>query len=67
MVLELIKIFEGAFGGAVLFENARYVSPNTQRRLAKLRNVHKYNNRRDAALALKEKVPTSYLAIFYTL
>jgi len=28
MVLQVIRIFEGTFGGPTLYENADYVSPN---------------------------------------
>merc|ERR1712196_340084 len=35
--LQVIRIFEGTFGGPTLFENADYVSPNMQRSM--LRNV----------------------------
>ncbi len=35
MVLELVKIFDGSFGGPVLYENSSYVSPNLLRRRQK--------------------------------
>ncbi len=28
-VLNPIKVFEGSFGGATLYENPRYITPNT--------------------------------------
>lgn len=44
-MLEIIKIFDGSFGGAVIYENERYNSPNMQRRQQRLANVDKYNQR----------------------
>lgn len=35
-VLNLIKIFQGSFGGATLYENPRYQSPNMHRRMIRL-------------------------------
>jgi hypothetical protein len=55
-VLEPIKIFESSFGGSVLYENTTYVSPNTQRRMMRMKNVYKYTNRQDAIAALNDKV-----------
>lgn len=40
--MQLIKIFDGSFGGAVLFENPDYVCPNTVRRQRRLASANKY-------------------------
>jgi len=44
-VLNLIKIFDGSFGGMVLYENPLYVAPVVNRRLVRERASVKYNNR----------------------
>lgn len=44
-VLNPIKIFDGCFGGAVLYENPKYIAPVVNRRLAKERASVKYSNR----------------------
>ena len=40
--LRPIKIFEGSFGGRVLYDNPEYVSPNLVRRLLKQQKAGKY-------------------------
>jgi len=40
-----IRIFGGSFGGMTLWENAAYVSPNTQRSILKKRKSGKYVQR----------------------
>lgn len=44
-VLNPIKIFGGSFGGATLWENPAYVSPNTLRAAALAARANKYDNR----------------------
>jgi len=44
-VLNPIKIFGGSFGGATLWENPSYVSPNTVRAAALSARANKYDNR----------------------
>ena len=44
-VLNPIKIFDGSFGGAVLWTNEHYVSPNDHRRSLKQQAQHKYKER----------------------
>lgn len=51
MVLELIRIFDGSFGGAVLYENGSYITPNLIRRQFKQATSTKY-----AAKVEKHKV-----------
>jgi ribosome biogenesis protein BRX1 len=41
----LIKIFDGSFGGPVLYSNPHYVSPNKHRHLIKKSASEKYNDR----------------------
>ena len=45
LCLHPIKIFAGAFGGAVLFEDETFVSPNAQRAESKKRDVTKYQQK----------------------
>jgi len=45
MCLHPIKIFAGAFGGAVLFEDETFVSPNARRAESKKRDVGKYQSK----------------------
>jgi ribosome biogenesis protein BRX1 len=40
--LRPIKIFEGSFGGRVLYDNPEFVSPNVVRRLMKQQKAGKY-------------------------
>ncbi|XP_053557172.1 ribosome biogenesis protein BRX1 homolog [Bombina bombina] len=40
-VLNLIKIFQGSFGGPTLYENPRYQSPNMHRRMIRLATAAK--------------------------
>lgn len=43
--LNPIKIFAGSFGGATLYENSNFVSPNTIRALRKKQAAGKYKNK----------------------
>jgi hypothetical protein len=43
MALQPIRIFDGSFTGATLYENPAYVSPNAVRRMVKQRAAGKYN------------------------
>lgn len=43
--LNLIKIFDGPFSGAVIYTNPHYVAPNKMRRLA--RQDDRYNDRKE--------------------
>ncbi|CAF0703845.1 unnamed protein product [Brachionus calyciflorus] len=54
-VLNPIKIFDGCFGGAVLYENPKYVAPVVNRRLAKERASFKYNNRIAQKLSMESR------------
>lgn len=53
-VLNPIKIFEGSFGGATLWQNPYYITPGKHRRLIKLAAGNKYKNRVDQKVAYLE-------------
>lgn len=66
MVLEVIRIFDAPFGGATLYENGAFVSPNVLRREARRAQGNKYVDRVAAKQDRKERkeelvVPTSAL------
>lgn len=44
-MLNLIKIFEGSFGGPVLYSNPFYISPNKHRQLIKKSASFKYEHK----------------------
>ncbi|KAJ1932709.1 Ribosome biogenesis protein brx1, partial [Linderina pennispora] len=50
-VLNLIRIFEGSFGGPTLYENPRYISPTAVRSAVRNQKATKY----DAHLAAKQE------------
>lgn len=54
-VLELIKVFDGSFNGAVLYENPEYVTPNLIRRRLKLEKASKQHNRLEQKECTKVK------------
>ncbi|TKY86426.1 hypothetical protein EX895_004575 [Sporisorium graminicola] len=45
MVLSPIRVFEGSFGGATVFENPEYISPNAIRHMARKQKGNKYADR----------------------
>lgn len=47
-VLNLIRIFNGSFGGSTLFENTAYVSPNDHRRNIRLQASSRYVQKQKA-------------------
>lgn len=57
MVLEIIRIFDGPFSGAILFDNPDYESPNALRKRLKIQAATKYDNRlsQKRAIELKEE------------
>lgn len=57
-MLNLIKIFDGCFGGAVLYENPYYLSPVVNRRVARERASVKYNSRITQKMSLESRRPT---------
>jgi hypothetical protein len=54
----LIKIFDGCFGGVVLYENPNYVSPIVNRKLVREKASIKYNNRIAQKLSIESRKPT---------
>ncbi len=44
LVLDPIRMFDGAFGGSTLWQNESYVTPNELRRAAKAKLASKYKN-----------------------
>lgn len=54
-VLNLIKIFQGSFGGPTLFENPHFQSPNTHRRLIRQATAARHKERQLVKQILKEK------------
>ncbi|KAE8210895.1 hypothetical protein CF327_g5293 [Tilletia walkeri] len=55
MVLTPIKIFEGSFGGATLFDNPEYISPNAMRHDMRRQKGQRYAERTSDKIALSEK------------
>merc|ERR1711939_837350 len=60
-VLEPIKIFEGSFGGAVVWENEAFVTPTAKSANAKLAKAAEYKGRKDAEYERKGRM--EYLAV----
>ncbi|XP_031568774.1 ribosome biogenesis protein BRX1 homolog [Actinia tenebrosa] len=52
-VLNLVRIFEGSFGGPTLYENPHYQSPNEHRRLIRREAAHKYLDRVESKQSLE--------------
>ncbi|XP_069740489.1 ribosome biogenesis protein BRX1 homolog isoform X5 [Narcine bancroftii] len=44
-VLSLVKIFQGSFGGATLYENPSYRSPNEQRRFLRMTTAARFKDK----------------------
>jgi ribosome biogenesis protein BRX1 homolog len=44
-VMNVIKMFEGSFGGPVIYSNPDYVNPNVRRRMIKMKAQDKYKNK----------------------
>ncbi|PWN26245.1 Brix-domain-containing protein [Jaminaea rosea] len=58
-VMTPIRIFEGSFGGATLYENPEYISPNAVRHLERRQKGQEYKTRsanQEALRAKKEKL-----------
>ncbi|ETS61670.1 hypothetical protein PaG_04168 [Moesziomyces aphidis] len=45
MVLSPIRVFEGSFGGATVFENPEYISPNAIRHMVRKQKGNRYTDR----------------------
>jgi ribosome biogenesis protein BRX1 len=57
-VLNPVKIFDGCFGGATLYENPHYVPPVINRRLVKERAALRYNSRLAQKVSLESRKPS---------
>uniref|UniRef100_A0A915ICM5 Ribosome biogenesis protein BRX1 homolog n=1 Tax=Romanomermis culicivorax TaxID=13658 RepID=A0A915ICM5_ROMCU len=63
MVLQPIKIFEGSFGGPIIYENADYVCPNAIRKNRKHSTANKYVDKvrsKTHLLERRAKEPITY-------
>jgi len=58
MVLNPIKVFDGSFSGQTLWENSRYVTPNSKRAMLKKIKSRKYQNRIESRAAYEVGKPT---------
>lgn len=56
-VLNPIRVFAGSFGGATLYQNPNYISPNDYRRAMARSKADKYNNRVEQREAAKMRRP----------
>lgn len=54
-VLNPIRVFASSFGGATLYQNKDYVSPNTARAMRKKQGGTKYEDRRESKKIVREK------------
>lgn len=54
-VLNLIRVFEGSFGGPTLYENPRYQSPNEYRRMIRKQAAQRYRDRVESRQALEDR------------
>ena len=62
-VLNLIKIFQGSFGGPTLYENPHYQSPNMHRRLIRLSMAAKFREKHQVKEVQKIKKKESKMLI----
>lgn len=62
-VLNLIKIFQGSFGGPTLYENPHYQSPNMHRRIVRSMTAAKYREKQQVkdVQKLRKKEPKTVL------
>ncbi|XP_010603739.1 ribosome biogenesis protein BRX1 homolog isoform X2 [Fukomys damarensis] len=62
-VLNLIKIFQGSFGGPTLYENPHYQSPNMHRRIVRSITAAKYKEKQQVkdVQKLRKKEPKTVL------
>ncbi|KAI8903327.1 Brix domain-containing protein [Gorgonomyces haynaldii] len=56
VVLDVMRIFDGSFGGSTLYRNESFVSPNDIRRLAKEKMQQKYQSRVQKEQDKKHKI-----------
>lgn len=62
LCLHPIKIFQGAFGGATLYDDPTYVSPNVQRREEKKKEMGKYRRKVEKKADKKARARMNALA-----
>ncbi|XP_029434874.1 ribosome biogenesis protein BRX1 homolog [Rhinatrema bivittatum] len=62
-VLNLIKIFQGSFGGATLYENPHYQSPNMHRRMLRLTTAAKFREKQQMKELQKKKEEKTVVAV----
>ncbi|EEC20102.1 ribosomal biogenesis protein, putative [Ixodes scapularis] len=55
-VLNPIKVFEGSFGGPVIYSNPHYITPSAYRRTLKQAAASKYKGRKEAKANLKHRI-----------
>jgi len=58
MVLNPVKLFEGSFSGQTMWENPKYVTPNTKRQMLKKAASMKYRQRIEDRAVYKATRPT---------
>ncbi|CAL1540649.1 unnamed protein product [Lymnaea stagnalis] len=56
-VLNPIRIFAGSFGGATLYQNPNYISPNDFRRALRRQKADKYSHRVDTKISQQLRKP----------
>lgn len=54
-VMNLVRLFDGSFGGSTLYENPGFVSPASNRRLGQMAKEAQYRSRMEAAQKRQEK------------
>jgi ribosome biogenesis protein BRX1 len=62
-VLELIRVFDGSFGGSTLFENESYITPNNARRLLKGKSIIKHQKRMESREAREQRMKENAIEI----
>ncbi|XP_030048881.1 ribosome biogenesis protein BRX1 homolog [Microcaecilia unicolor] len=62
-VLNLIKIFQGSFGGPTLYENAHYQSPNMHRRMLRLSTASKFREKQQMKELQKQKTEKTVVLV----
>lgn len=53
--MNIIKVFEGCFGGATLYENPDYVAPAVARKLVREKASMRYNGRIQQKLSIESR------------
>ncbi len=60
-VLDIIRVFQGSFGGQTVYQNPSYVSPNQARHAASAVRGGKYKSRVDAEGERRKRLKTQEL------